>query len=338
MIRHSIGACRVKPYERPAFVLNKIQKNDINLFNNGFSKDKSKNDLFNKKREQVFEFIANSEDKKHPYFRDERWSYVREHIVDLLHQLYANFSRSKKVGFDSWKVIHKAGRQHNYDFEIEYYKKGRRILQIPKVEFKNDDSGSLEKLPQIVSWQIHSTATQFIYKKRYDAFYYEKSLDNVIDLYPKRLKLRQLKPTFETYEKLVKSTNASCLPFFEVMYDHEDQVLKEKSAIVDESIHRYLKSLNKNRIDYDKVEEKLNHAIAQKIFVMWNGDQFKVEILEENIVLDRKYELQKGKNDLYNTLKFRTEDQTMSFMFLLRWRNHKGILNPAFQVSMKFME
>jgi hypothetical protein len=338
MIRHSLGTCRVTPYERPKVVLHKLQKNDIDLFNNSFSKDKSKNDLFNKKREQVFEFIANSNNKNHPYFKDERWVYVKDHVTDLLHQLYKNYTNDKKISFDSWNVIHKAGRKHNYDFEIEYFKKGRRILHIPKVEFKNEDSGSLEKLPQVVSWQINSTATQFILKKRYDAYYYEKALDNVIALYPKKLKLKQLKPSIETYEKYIRMTDASCSPFFETMYNYEDEVLKEKSDIVCENIHQYLKSLNKKRIDYDKIEDKLNEAIANKTFVMWNGDHFNVEILDDKIVLDRDYELQKGKNNLYHTIKFKTDNNSMAFMFLLRWRNRKGILNPAFQVSMKFTE
>jgi hypothetical protein len=55
---------------------------------------------------------------------------------------------------------------------------------------------------------------------------------------------------------------------------------------------------------------------------------------EELTISEEHMGIQVGKNGNVHTLIFYTgEDKTTSINLLLRWRNHAGILNPAWQIS-----
>jgi uncharacterized protein YegP (UPF0339 family) len=106
---------------------------------------------------------------------------------------------------------------------------------------------------------------------------------------------------------------------------------------VAQSIHEYLQSLTETSIDYNYIEKKLKEALDKKQFVMWNGTQFCLgKIKEDAFTLKREFTLKKDKHGKYfHTIIITDKKLETEWHFLLRWRNGKGILNPAWQIKMQ---
>ena len=95
---------------------------------------------------------------------------------------------------------------------------------------------------------------------------------------------------------------------------------------MNESISIFLKE-NKDNLNYDNLAGRLEKAL-DKIYVMWDVDSrnFFTEDMKDDL---SSLECKGIKNK--NTLV--VEGKYYNYMLLLRWRNHKGIMNPAWQIS-----
>jgi hypothetical protein len=76
------------------------------------------------------------------------------------------------------------------------------------------------------------------------------------------------------------------------------------------------------------VELQLSNEQTQKVFVMWKSEKFTTD----RIYIGRQLEYKGVKNN--NTIVVEDVEQVQEYHLLLRWKNHKGVLNPAWQISL----
>ena len=154
----------------------------------------------------------------------------------------------------------------------------------------------------------------------YDTYYYEQYLDAYISCDEG---ITEPKPSLTTYLKLVTKT-ASPSPFFAQLKLRESTLKEEKNKIVNSSITAYLTTYGPT-IDISAFYDKIKSTQTDKIYLLWS-DKFYIDTLT---VEDMEfYYIKNG-----NTLQVRSGNTI--YNMLLRGRNHKGILNPAWQIGMK---
>jgi hypothetical protein len=316
---------------------NKTDVSDILTFFESYKK--SDNDCANKIREKVIKELDNP--PKH-YFENatygEKWTHLHNRYMDALKSL------ARGIEYTSIQTKRMAGRQNNYDFDLMYYNDGVLVNTL-KIEFKSGCS-KISKLPQILTV---STKTCDFMPYSYEKFWYdERYLDRYIACDPE---ITEEKPSPEEYYKKISSTTTNPTPFFGQLYkcdykkcdelcckyncknekcQSNKKCKNEKSKIVNESIAAYLAKYGKD-IYIDVIKEKLKHSQADKIFLMWSNktQDFSIDkFLESEFTNIRYYSIKNG-----NVIQLQAG--TTMYDLLVRWKNRKGILNPAWQISMK---
>jgi hypothetical protein len=286
-----------------------ISVEDIDKFI--YKSTRTKNDETNKLRENIISriFSVPEEYLSHPTY-GERWRLVQDQFIACIKKV------SKGIVYTSVKLKHKGGRGHNHDFDILYYNEDTSVLTIP-FEFKYGAS-SINKLPQFLSLQ----AKYKIFEYTYDVFYYMKYLNEYMKTDPD---ITVYIPSLEDYLKYVTSTTPNVHRFFAQLAERENYYKKEKNTVVNNSIREYL-SLYGHTIDLDELYNKIAKTQKNKMYMLW----FKNELHFDELVVDNNMIVGSIKNG--NVLHVKSGNTT--YNLLLRWRNHKGILNPAWQISL----
>lgn len=303
----------IVPYKRPykgklvKLVLSpqrELVSSDILLFSQ--SSTRGNNDASNKKREMVLEKLAQMEDT-HAFLTDAEhglmWSSMRDKL----------FSAVGSLGEGAFQLERKAGRGNTYDFLLKFANGTTK-----KIEFKGMGS-SIADQPQFLSLP---DTTNRVLGVSYAEFFYDTYLDQVLSCYPECVP----KPSKEDYIRLVKNVNYDCHPMLKHLYAGEKNA--DKDALVDKSIHDYL-VLYAKQVNFGLLQAKLKDTQTGKVFLMWNGTNFYTQTFsDEMFVLPNEYSLKTGRNKLFHTLVIG------NFNLLLRWRNHKGVLNPCWQIKL----
>jgi len=201
------------------------------------------------------------------------------------------------------KVEIKAGRNFNYDFLMSF--KSGDI----KVEFKNGVK-SIADYPEILS----VSSNNFVKGVSYAEHFYDNYLGSLTnhELPTKDFYLRNI------HKNVVKH------PFF--IHLKEVDTFKE---IVDESIDDYLRHFLE--FDFKAFQEKIKEQFSKK-FMLWDLEKFHLESLDEEAIIPEQH-LKKGRTGLVNTVVLKAT--TFEFHLLLRWKNHAGVLFPAWQIKYK---
>lgn len=286
---------------------------DILLFSKASICKKSDNDKNNKIREEIIEALPDMDES---YFTDlthgEQWTNLRTKLTESIQELADNNS------FTNYEIVRLAGRTNNYDFKFIYYN-ADTIVYERNVEFKNGSS-SISKLPQFLS--LSDKFNLLDCEVSYSSYFYDNYLSNYLSL-DSSIELE--KPEKEIYLKHVSNTNYDIVPFFRELKTKEHNFKKEKSQLVNESIQTYLE-LYGNQINLKKMADKLKSQ-DNKVFMMWDGNQFHLEQIIPNMTDLEYINIKNG-----NTIMLKTD--VYNYHLLLRWRNHKGILNPAWQIKL----
>ena len=275
---------------------------------------RAENDAKNAVRESVLEMILT------PAAADfavvsEQWSTVRAGWRDAL-----GLAEDQEVS-----VKKMAGRKHNYDFSV--VPEGGVAM---KVEFKcGAGVAGLADLPQILSLSgnfdlLREGAEVPLYAEHF----YKNFLPIYLEADGGDDELRSALPEKDKYMKLVHQSNYDRHPFFRRLYDRESVAKAEKSAIVDQSISSYL-LLAAGELDLEKLSAKLAASQSGKRFVMWDSRAYcfsKHEISEEDLRLVELAEVTKNSIVV-------AAASGQRYKMLLRWKNHKGVLLPAWQIS-----
>lgn len=224
--------------------------------------------------------------------------------------------------YDDVNVRKHGGRSANYDFTLMYMLDGICIQQV-KAEFKHN-ANKIDKLPEYFS----PAADKPYITTLYADFFYD-FLERICDVYPG---LSLHKPSKEVYIRSVYTNNYDTHPFFRTLYDMEktgtcDQA-KEKGDIVRESIQTYLDQYAKT-IDIEKLAEDIRQRQIGKVFIMWNLREFVSDSIHPDEM--ELTHVQGVKNN--NTIVVMSKAGTRHNL-LLRWKNHLGILYPAWQISL----
>ena len=243
----------------------------------------------------------------------DKWRQVQSGWLEVLKGLYNN----NTTPFDTLNIIKMAGRGHNYDFEA-HYKTNDQLVQKENIEFKYNSS-SLDKIPQFL--QLHENSG--FLKASYAEFYYDNYLSKHIEYIP-LLELIEK----EVYLKNIKNVNYNCNSFFAKLKSaEEDRAAKVAiDKLVKESISDYLSNYGKD-IDLDVLNKRLE-AQTRKVFVMWKSGKFS----NDKICIGTQLEYKGIKNN--NTIVVEDLERLQEYHLLLRWKNHKGVLNPAWQISL----
>lgn len=278
---------------------------------------RNENDATNKVREKVLKLICNPpKDYLENVEFGNSWRIVYEAWNDALKKIA---EETNVLIYTSTQIKVRGGRKFNYDADVMYYN-GTILVANRKIEFKNGGS-NIGDLPQFLSLQ----AKIGLFTETYDKFWYENYLDKYIAC---DSSITEVKPSLQLYLKNVTSTKYTITPFFAQLKSRELFFQKEKNEVVNASITDYLTKYGKE-LDIKLFSEKVKATQTDKIYLLWCNGKFYSDKLSEAEMSDMTYHSIKNGNVL------EVKSGNTIYGLLLRWRNHKGILNPAWQISMK---
>ena len=278
---------------------------------------RNNNDLTNKVREKVLKLICNppKEYLDNAEFGN-YWRIVYQSWNDALKQIAKD---TNIPVYTSTQIKIRGGRKFNYDADVMYYNEAN-IVANKKIEFKKGGP-KIDNLPQFLSLQAKSG----LFTDTYDKFWYENYLDKYIAC---DSSITETKPSMELYLKCVTNTKYNITPFFAELKTRELFFQKEKNEVVNASITDYLTQYG-NTIDIKFFSEKVISTQSEKIYLLWSNEKFSIDKLLDIEMSDITY------NSIKNGNTLELKSGNTIYKMLLRWRNHKGILNPAWQISMK---
>lgn len=328
-----------------------INESDIALF---FSKsNRDDNDGDNKKREQIISLLINNEIDFSGFGNSEEWAKLYGKLVELVASLAERFS----IQYDRYEIVQKAGRGNNHDFELAFFLK-EEALPVLKLEYKN--SPSMSEYPEVLS---KYTKGDFVDGTKYHEFYYDNYLSLVLDLVNNKFNTELTAEGIDrdTYLKECFNTDSSSfvlegLSPFELIEKLEyknveligkkpekssrvsdDEFKKLKSSIVDGSISEYVKYVVENgKFNGMAFLSKLSEQ-EDKLFIFWDykKEKFSIDAVDINngtkiTEITHNPVTKRSKN--INTVIVKLDNNTQ-YNCLLRWKNHKGVLGPAWQIK-----
>ena len=276
------------------------------------------NDAANKVREKLLPIINDppSEFLQDPEY-GANWTTANQEWKSILNKIAVNTGIPE---YTSTKVELKGGRKFNYDADVTFCGDSG-VIASRKIEFKNGGT-NINELPQFLSLPAKSP----IFTDKYPEFWYDNFLDAYLAVDPE---ITVPKPSREEYLQHVIKTNYECTPFFAQLKARELTLQKEKNKVVNQSITEYL-TKHAASIQLDLFSEKVKETQSDKSYVLWSKGKFYLDSIAPQEMANLQF--QSVKNG--NVVLVKSESNTV-YSLLLRWRNHKGILNPAWQISMK---
>jgi hypothetical protein len=213
-----------------------------------------------------------------------------------------------------------AGIGNNYDFKIHYYDTNGTLIHEAHVEFKHN-SKSISSIPQFLSLNINTD----ILAESYAGYFYDHFLSEYLACDERFVEMN--KPSKSEYVRLISRIKYECHPLFQMMYDYEETNKAQKFDVVNRSIKQFLETYGPS-IDLQKLSDKFALTQLNKTFAMWDMTDFQLFKFGENDLLVKRFV------GILNDNTILVESDKYKFKLLLRWRNHKGILNPAWQISL----
>jgi hypothetical protein len=122
-------------------------------------------------------------------------------------------------------------------------------------------------------------------------------------------------------------------PFFIQLKNGEEnpEFKKIKNELTTKSIDDFL--TNHLKLDFNLLETKIKESQDNKIYMLWDKETFnKSELFSSEII--PKFEIKNNGTKGANTIIVKTFNDS-EYYLLLRWKNHRGILYPAWQISVK---
>lgn len=211
--------------------------------------------------------------------------------------------------------VKKHGNLNSYDLNI-LYKKNNQIVHTVLGEFKHNTK-TISSLPQYYS----APDKKGYIPVRYAEFFYDNYLDTLCEL----VKIPKLQK--EPYMKFIYQPRYSVHRFFEDLKNSEETLYAEKQALVKESIKEYLTQYG-NMFSLQGLTDDLLPQ-QNKTFILWDCNEFRSERIHPDELRLEKIEGIKRNNTLVISSKAGTKHK-----LLLRWRNHLGVLYPAWQISL----
>ena len=263
--------------------------------------NKNKNDKVNKIRESIIEsihLIPSSYTSHQKYC--EKWYLVQSEFYKIFN-----------INDSQINIIKLAGRKYNYDFILSF---SNTTL---KIEFKFNCC-SIFKLPQIIQISDHT-----LFRYSYAEFYYDNYLNNICQELGISTTIVK-----DDYLKLVYKTDSKAHLLFQELNDCYKTSPVDRKKIQKtskESISAYLQKYYRH-LNLSKLSEYLTKAL-DKTYLLWYKNTF---VTQQIIDSFKKVNIISIKNN--NTI---IVQSSYEYCLLLRWKNHIGVLNPCWQISVK---
>jgi len=287
---------------------NILEKDNYKLFDK--PKGRGANDKNNKVRELMIYSIINN-------LIPEEWYTIEDWII-LKTELYKYIHHNCFNQYKNLTCEIKAGRSYNYDFDFKFILNDDSIVY-KHIEFKFG-CNKVTGCPQFLSLSSN-------FNTDYSEYFYDNFVPEISKLY------NTVNPEKKEYLKLVTTTNYSNHVWFDNLYKNEKEYIKQKKKLVDTSIDKYL-NLNYKNFDLNKLTHKFKNTQKNKLYMCYCDKKFVYDYIDENeLDIVKINTLKAGRNKLKHTLILGTRTNTTIHM-LLRWRNHAGILNPAWQIKL----
>jgi len=295
---------------------------NISLFTDEPIGGRAQNDANNKTREHIILRILNRDPEcqalyNHPV-HGPAWIILRDSLYEAIDARFGQGSHLQGV------AVPKGGRRFNWDYDY--------TLQgvTHKLELKVGNGTHVDNLPEFfnpaVNYDFHNGAS-------YAGFFYDNYLGRILAIYPAPDGFQM--PTREWYIQKVRGT--SRIPaLFAHLHTAEvngtDNQKRIKKEIVDESIGAWL-TQTRAATNVEILTREFLRSQSGKIFLLYDrGTQrFYTDTLTNNeLTVQSVVEIRNN-----NVLVLQSQVATTTFHMLLRWKNHAGVLYPAWQISMR---
>lgn len=295
---------------------NPLDAADIRLFTDpAAGGGRETNDAKNKKRERILGLILTTTVHDANKDHGEQWRMLRAKFSEALLSLRPSATNVSVKG--------KGGRKWNYDYEASY----NDSTNPEHIEFKFGGI-RISNLPEF----FNPAADKPFHPKLYAEFFYDGGyLNDICTLYSIPV---SEKPTKTEYLAAVHS-NTSTVPFFARLKEAEKAevpgarpLYDAKAAISHRSIRSFL--MEQHRMTNLKaLTAELQRSQTNKHFLLYSGGAFHHDrLLDEELVAESVVGVQG------DYLVIQTGVPTTTIRMLLRWKNHQGILFPAWQISL----
>lgn len=289
------------------------------------SSTRSGNDAANKIREKVLETIITPPIE---YLQDTDYGHLWQHVHNEWNTIIDKIIDRQLYSRIELKIL--AGRGNNHDGNLICSSNTiDRMDRIVKIEFKYGGT-SICSIPQFLSLQTNQPTLK-MFDEPYDIFYYNHYIDLYIACDP--VGITETKPSMEIYLKCVRSTDYTIHPFFAQLKERENIAKLNKNKVVNDSIRDYLVRYA-HSIDTAQLTQKIKQTQQDKIYLLWSNQKFHLDEIHINSIQNIEFAAIGDKGNVIQ-LRAGVGIHRLAFHMLLRWRNHKGILNPAWQISMK---
>lgn len=297
---------------------------DVLVFQRGARGD---NDANNKKRE---EFLAGLLTAPSEFFQDPVHGARCQQRKDAWREALDRIAQNTAAGLFTSNTVKKlAGRGHNHDFHVCYY--AQEALTAERcVEYKFGPHGAkgVTGLPQILS----VGANKPFHPNLYAAHFYDTALDPLLEIHGVS---PTLKPTKEIYLKFVHNNSKDSQPLWKALYDSETsftpQQKKARDTLVKNSITSFLEA-NVAATSTVAFTEELQRTQVDKCFLLDDGTNFSFDTIHPE---EREITAVIGLNKQKNSILLQSARPGTTYAALLRWKNHKGILYPAWQIKIR---
>ena len=227
----------------------------------------------------------------------ENWSYI--YLITF--QLLEDISNS-----DDFEIAQKAGRKYNNDFEL------RANGNIYFIEFKTNS------IPQVVSVYCNNSVFSSL---DYPRYFYENFLKEIVGNNVQMIRLdAYLKDITKTKPELTDNPE-----FFRYLKENVGN-----HPAINQSIKEFLEE-NHMKFNLEEISDYLEHNLTKKTFILYDSNKQEYKRLEQ--IHPKDVKLLKIDSTIFNSNTINAYSETYIFKFLLRWKNHKGCLGPAWQIS-----
>ena len=297
------------------------EPSDINYFiNENENIGRSSNDHNNHIRENILRCM--------PFIDNDFYSHS-EYGAEWL-KLKTDFDvKMKEIcpSYHSYRIKHKAGRCHNYDFIISFHNENNEKISDEKLEFKYNAS-SIDNTPQFVSPMKPS---QYL-SQPFEEFYYDNYLVPLLQEFELSI------PERVVYLKSIHNNKPKCMETQQLLYyqgckQSSNYTGEEKACKFYQRCNEASRECIKNfilgtELDIKKLTDYLLDSQDKKKYLLYKNGEFKIQIPDIHDYRIISF--------CKNPEKYRYEATTQTnkkINILLRWKNGNGIAYPAFQIS-----
>jgi hypothetical protein len=290
-----------------------IKMEDINLFmQSGAGSGREANDANNKLRETILAGLFNGHFTN--FLADSRWSSLKKKFQEALETIAKVAQLTPPFVMT---LQQKGGRGYNYDFLVIINGKEFRV------EFKSGGT-SVTNIPEY----FNPAADKPFHDELYARFFYHNYLPTIVALRPDVGPI----PAEEIYMAEIHK-NSSAVEFFNKLDEanKNDKVFyKQKSTICKTSIKAFLEK-NKDTTNLATITAEFQRSQENKWFLLYSGGVFwHDQIKSEELIATGAISIRNG-----NKLVIQSAAPGTRHEMLLRWKNHLGVLLPAWQIDMK---